>query len=154
MTTMIIIIFLCGILAMVVEIFVPGGILGTLGLLAVVGSIIWAFVAAPTWLVIVLLAASIAFVPLFLYLWKHFVGRIFVLRNTDNLTASPSPPADIVGNSGKCITPLHPSGLARIDGHRLDVVTRGEMLEKGTPVVVIEMAGNRVIVKAQTPDSE
>jgi membrane-bound serine protease (ClpP class) len=152
--TIIVITFLCGILAMFVEIFIPGGILGALGLLAVLGSILWAFAEGRPGLGIGLLAAIIAFAPFFLYLWKRFVGHLFALKNDDSLTAALPPPADIVGSTGQSVTPLHPSGLARIDGCRLDVVTRGEMLEKGTSVVVIEMAGNRIVVKEQTADGE
>ena len=70
------------------------------------------------------------------------------------LRASRGTPRDNCGEPDNGVTPLHPSGVARIDGHRLDVVTRGEMLEKGTPVVVIETAGNRIVVKAQTESSK
>jgi len=152
--TIIIVTFLCGILAMFVEIFIPGGILGTLGLLAVLGSILWAFAEGHTALGVSLLVAAIAFAPIFLYLWKHFVGHIFALKNDPSQTSTLPPPADIVGVAGESLTALRPSGVARIDGRRLDVVTRGEMLEKGTPVVIIEMTGNRIVVKAQTADTE
>ena len=152
--TMIIIIFLCGILAMFVEIFIPGGILGLLGLLAVLGSILWAFVEGRTGLGMTLLVSTIALAPIFLYLWKHFVGHLFALNSNDAVTAALPPRADIVGNAGESVTPLRPSGVARIDGRRVDVVTRGEMLEKGTPVIVIEMAGNRTIVKEQAASDE
>ena len=151
---MIIVTFLCGILAMFVEIFIPGGILGLLGLLAVLGSILWAFAEGNTTLGVSLLVATIAFAPVFLYLWKHFVGHIFALKDDPSQTSTLPTPADIVGVVGESVTALRPSGVARVDGRRLDVVTRGEMLEKGTPIVIIEMAGNRIVVKEQTADAE
>jgi membrane-bound serine protease (ClpP class) len=52
----------------------------------------------------------------------------------------------LVGKAGDTVSPLRPAGFARIDGARVDVVTRGEMLDVGCPVVVLDVAGNRVVV--------
>ena len=41
---------------------------------------------------------------------------------------------------------VRPAGFARIDGRRVDVVTRGEMLDKDCPLIVVEIEGNRVVV--------
>ena len=41
---------------------------------------------------------------------------------------------------------LRPSGFARIDGHKVDVVTRGEMIDDGVEVEVIDVSANRVVV--------
>ena len=53
----------------------------------------------------------------------------------------------LLGKEGITISNLHPSGFAKIDGTRVDVISRGGMLEKNTPVEVIEIEGNRVVVK-------
>ena len=47
---------------------------------------------------------------------------------------------------------LRPAGHATIDGRRVDVVSRGEAIEAGTRIRVIEVAGNRVVV-AQIQES-
>ena len=48
-----------------------------------------------------------------------------------------------------------PAGMARLDGRRVDVVTRGEWITAGTPVHVVEVQGNRVVVARLTePDKE
>ena len=39
------------------------------------------------------------------------------------------------------------AGAAEIDGKRLDVVTQGEYLEAGTPVEVLRVEGNRIVVR-------
>ena len=54
----------------------------------------------------------------------------------------------LVGAAGKALTVLRPSGLAELGGRRLDVVTRGEFLEKDTNVEVVETAGGRIVVRA------
>ena len=53
----------------------------------------------------------------------------------------------LVGKSGTAITPLRPAGVALIDGHRVDIVTRGEFVETETEVEVILVEGNRVVVR-------
>ncbi|WP_238473393.1 NfeD family protein [Desulforamulus profundi] len=45
-------------------------------------------------------------------------------------------------------TPLRPAGTALIDGKRVDVVTEGEFIMPGTPVLVVMVEGTRVIVNA------
>jgi membrane-bound ClpP family serine protease len=37
--------------------------------------------------------------------------------------------------------------MARLNGARTDVVTRGEYIEKGVTVVVVKVTGNQVVVK-------
>jgi membrane-bound ClpP family serine protease len=34
-----------------------------------------------------------------------------------------------------------------LNGKRYDVITRGEMVERGTRIHVIEVSGNRIVVK-------
>jgi len=57
------------------------------------------------------------------------------------------------GQSGLALTNLRPAGTARIDGQRVDVVTRGDYIEKGAAIVVIAVQGNRVIVQKIDPDN-
>jgi membrane-bound ClpP family serine protease len=52
----------------------------------------------------------------------------------------------LVGRRGVAATMLRPAGHATIDGRRVDVVSRGEMIAEGVPVVVVEVEGNRVVV--------
>jgi membrane-bound serine protease (ClpP class) len=55
------------------------------------------------------------------------------------------------GDRGTARTFLRPSGKVEIGREIIDVVTEGDFIEKGTPVVVSEIKGNRIIVrKAET----
>jgi len=55
----------------------------------------------------------------------------------------------IVGQRGKAVTPLVPSGKVRVGDRLLDVVADdGGFIERGAEVVVSEVMGNRVVVKA------
>ena len=55
--------------------------------------------------------------------------------------------SDLIGKAGNALSDLRPSGIADINGQRLDVVTEGEYIEKGTKVVVVEVKGSRIVVK-------
>jgi len=54
---------------------------------------------------------------------------------------------DLVGEEGEAITPLRPSGRARIGGRRLEVETEGEFIERGEAVKVVRQAAGRIIVR-------
>ena len=53
-----------------------------------------------------------------------------------------------LGKIGKTVTELRPAGAAELDGERLDVVSQGGFIEAGADVEVIEVSGNRIVVKA------
>lgn len=55
----------------------------------------------------------------------------------------------LLGRSGVAVTVLRPAGAAEIDGVRVDVVTEGDFIEAGTPIVVTHVEGVRVVVEKQ-----
>ena len=57
-----------------------------------------------------------------------------------------------VGDIGIALTSLRPSGKAKFKGESFDVITEGEFMEKGTPVKISEIKGNRIIVSREPED--
>lgn len=53
----------------------------------------------------------------------------------------------LVGQTGVSISPLHPGGKARIGDHILDVLTQGEMIEKGRKIKIIGHTGADAVVE-------
>ncbi len=53
-----------------------------------------------------------------------------------------------IGAEGVAISNLRPSGIAKIADERVDVITEGDFLEKGTKIKVIKATAGRVIVAA------
>jgi membrane-bound serine protease (ClpP class) len=51
-----------------------------------------------------------------------------------------------IGMTGTALTPLHPSGAGEFGGARLSVVARGEFIDAGSPIVIAETHGNRIVV--------
>jgi membrane-bound serine protease (ClpP class) len=53
----------------------------------------------------------------------------------------------LLGLEGKTTTPLLPSGKAQIGDELVDVIADGEVIERNRPVRVVEVRGNRVLVR-------
>ena len=53
----------------------------------------------------------------------------------------------LVGAQGVAATHLRPSGKAEIEHELLDVIAEGEPIDQGTPIVVVDARGNRVVVR-------
>ncbi len=65
-------------------------------------------------------------------------------------TPSESQTADVkVGDRGQVVSILRPTGKARFGDAIVDVVAEAEFLDTGTEVEIIEIRGNRVVVKAK-----
>jgi membrane-bound serine protease (ClpP class) len=57
-----------------------------------------------------------------------------------------------IGDSGIAMTLLRPSGKVKIKNQIFDVVAEGEFIKKGSPVKIIGIQGNRVIVSRKSED--
>jgi len=79
---------------------------------------------------------------------KSPMGRHMVARGLsfDAAASMDARDLDLVGKCGRVESKCRPAGVARIDGRRVDVVTRGEWIESGTESEVLEVSGNRVVV--------
>jgi len=144
----IIVIYVIGLLAIVVEMFLPGVVVGTIGFLIVCGAIIYAYVEGHALMGTVMMGVTVAMIPLFFVVWRNVLGRVWSLRaSIGGTSTSPSEGVDLVGKEGVAASLLRPSGVAIIEGKRRAVVTRGEVIEKGTQLKVIDVTGNRVVVK-------
>jgi membrane-bound serine protease (ClpP class) len=53
---------------------------------------------------------------------------------------------DLLGHSGFASSLLRPAGVAMIDGRRVDVLTEGEFVSAGSPVIVTRVEGARIFV--------
>lgn len=58
-----------------------------------------------------------------------------------------------VGQKGVTLSQLRPAGKAQIASHRVDVVSRGALIEADRKIIVVAVEGNRIVVK-ETEDQE
>ncbi|MFN0198756.1 MAG: NfeD family protein [Planctomycetaceae bacterium] len=61
---------------------------------------------------------------------------------------STGPNAGLVGMQGRAMSILRPSGKAEIGGKFLDVVSQGDFIQAATPIVVVQVNENRIVVRA------
>jgi membrane-bound ClpP family serine protease len=54
----------------------------------------------------------------------------------------------LLGAVGSAFTPLVPGGKARFGDELVDVITDGDFIDRGQEVQVVEVRGNRVVVRA------
>jgi membrane-bound serine protease (ClpP class) len=152
-----------GIVLLALEIFViPGfGVTGVLGILALLGgfalSLIGAGVTGAGVLyavgrvslsLLIALAAAVAFLR---FLPRLSYGRRLVLDIGLNAQAgyASAPETDLkwIGKRGTAASPLRPAGIALLEGERVDVVSQGEYIEADTPIEVVRVDANRIVVR-------
>lgn len=142
---------LIGSLLIAAEVFVPGMILGLAGAFAILGAIAWTYSAygaeaGTIMLTAVGLIGSLAF---FLYLKlfpKTFIGRQ-VINSTSVPNVTQNLPTELLGKTGEALTDLRPSGAARIEGRKMDVVAEGAFIEAHRPVQVVRVEKNYLVVR-------
>jgi membrane-bound serine protease (ClpP class) len=75
-------------------------------------------------------------------------GRKMILASTQTgVRAQSSQATDWIGREGVAQTILRPAGVALIDGQRLDVVAESGMIECGSPIKIIDVNENRLVVR-------
>ena len=150
---------LLGLTLVVLEVFVPsGGMLGFLSIGALTASIILAFYhrgAATGCLFLAITAAAVPTMLAFAFRWwpKTPMGRRLLLEVPTSEQVLPDSPQrrslrQLQGKVGVAKTVMLPSGAVLIDGHTIDALSQGPPIEAGQRVRVIEVHGNRVVVRA------
>ena len=84
------------------------------------------------------------------YLPKYqIVNKLVLQRNIDEQSGYTSDVKlkELLGKQGKALTDLRPSGTAIIENKRIDVVTNGEYLVKGTKIIVVDEEGSKIVVE-------
>lgn len=154
---------LAGIVLLAMEIFViPGfGVAGVGGAAALGGGVIWSFAKLCQFdysLMATHLVGSIAILAVLVFLTIKYLPRSTVwsqltlaeeVATEGGYVAVPEELSELVGAEGIALSDLRPSGKARIDGRKVDVVTEGDYLDKGDMLVVYQVIGGRIIVRRE-----
>lgn len=150
-----VILLLVGIALIVVEMIIPGfGIAGLSGGAAVIAGLIVSsntFGAAMFTLAIVVILLCIAALIIFKVVFGKRRNGKSTLILTESINAGSTELCDedaakLIGQQGVALSTLRPSGIAMINGRRLDVLADGEFIEKGDAVVVTDVQGLHITV--------
>ena len=152
-----------GCLLLFCEILLPGGVIGVCGGIAILAGTILGFRESTT-LGLSALATAGIFGPVALILGMWALPKTPLAKKLF-LKSKPAPPGikawkgdtdqtptaiarpDLIGQEAVTLCPLRPAGTIELDGHRYDVVTRGEMIDKGARVRIDHIDTNRIIVE-------
>ncbi len=146
--------FISALVLIVAEVVIPGGVLGVMGALALLGSTALGIYAAPDHVFLVVLSellGGMAGVAVGLYLISSTkLGSSLRLSLSQNVEEgwvdTPNDPA-LMGAVGEVRNPLRPAGTIDVAGRRIDAVSDGTFVAAGARVRVIEVHGNRIVVE-------
>jgi membrane-bound ClpP family serine protease len=154
---LIVILFILGIILVVIEMITPGvGVPGILGIISLIaGVILAAQVVSPSVLILIIAAVLLVITAMLIWLYKSATkgGRVSKLLMLNTRTSSEegytstSSSNDLVGLEGITTTVLRPAGTGDFQGRKLDVVTDGEYIPKGTPIRITKVEGFRIVVE-------
>ncbi|WP_407312647.1 NfeD family protein [Desulfosporosinus sp. SB140] len=153
-TEFVVTLFILGIVLLFLELFVPGGILGFLGIVALVVGIMLSvdsllqgllYVGLLLVTLAVLIALSFRFSQTRRF-WGKFALKTRQTQKEGYVAPKPSY-ENFLGKQGIALSQLRPAGTADFSGERLDVVTEGGFIANGSKILVIAVEGPRVIVR-------
>lgn len=141
-----------GVIVIIAEIIIPsGGILSIIAAFLFGYSLYSVFSQLSVFTGLLFLAADLLIIPvLVINGLKLLAGSPATLRRRlsrdEGVTSQPVELEKLVGKDGIAITNLRPSGKAQIAGKKLDVVSRGEYIEKDSEISVHTVSGNQIVV--------
>lgn len=135
------------------EIFVPGMVLATAGILCLAASLILTFKLYGALLGVALLALEILAFIVAASRWvkwfpKTAMGRQVVLHTTSGTAAKIENADSLLEQTGVIVSTCRPSGIAEFAKQRYDVISEGAFLPAGQAVKVIAVEGSKIIVRA------
>jgi membrane-bound ClpP family serine protease len=143
---------LLGTLVIIAEIFIP-----SLGLLTLIAlglfsySLFLVYTTISTNVGMVFTGLDMVMIPGLVYMGIKLLARSSLslkqeLSQKQGVASQAKKMETYINMEGKAVTDLRPAGMAQIKSERLDVVTDGEYIDAGTPVVVTQVTGNQIIV--------
>ncbi len=145
-----------GILAIIVEVFIPSlGLVGITGLYLIFNALgaVTKIENPYTYIILSIIIAMILGIFVIKYFMSKKITKKLVL-DTKLLGTSvdekkQEEDSKLLGLEGKVIKPLRPSGLALINGKTYDVMSNGEFIAVGEKIVVDKLDGNKIYCRRE-----
>ena len=145
----VVIIYAAGLILLITEVFVPGGLLGIAGAIGLSISIYYGFIDYGLWFGSIQFILTLIILPFGFFFALKRLKLSKELKNDDGFVSSKEGLDELIGKEGISYTYLRPAGTVVIDGKKIDVVTEGGMIEKDKPVKIIKVEGSRIVVRAK-----
>lgn len=142
--------FIAGMALFIVEMFTPGlGVPALLGSILLIASIILQAHSVVEGLILFIII--VALLAILFIVFSHSARKGFLTKTPvilqDKMDQQQSAMEQLVGQSGMTLTDLRPSGSARIDGQKYDVLACGEFIPKDTPIYVVSADDMKIVVE-------
>ncbi|TAN61555.1 hypothetical protein EPN16_02990 [bacterium] len=143
-----------GFILLLVELLTPGfGITGISGIILLIIGCYSAVKLSLFWGILTILASILLVVGFFKLFSRSFIWKKIRLDSQESKEKGFSSSEDLSGllnKSGVALTTLRPSGIALIDGKRVDVAAESIFIDKDKKIKVTAVEGNKVTVKEKT----
>lgn len=153
--TLAILLQIAGVVVIIAEIIIPSGGLISIVALTLFGySLLVVFQEVSVATGIFFVVADIITIPILVLVGLKMLAKSPVtlkkeLSSAAGVTSQSAQLQDYLGMTGTATCDLHPAGTALINGRRVDVISRGEYIEKGSAIEVSAVTGNQIIVRQQ-----
>lgn len=156
MSTMVLTLFVVGLILLGFEVIVPGAILGVAGGLFMLAGVVVAYLEHGAQGGLIALGAALASVAGLLYfefrvLPRTRIGRrMFLDRAVDGASQPPvvERASDVVGREALALTALGPTGIVEIDGRRYEARCDSGFAEAGARLRVVRVETFQLVVIA------
>jgi membrane-bound serine protease (ClpP class) len=148
---LVIVLLLMGVVLLLLETILPGMIAGTIGLACIAAGVALSYERLGTPTAHYILVGVIVGLVIGTFAWLKYFPRSRLVRPLVSKSAVGeigTERPELLDQTGTAFTQLRPAGTALINGHRVDVVSEGTLIEPGTPVRVVAVEGIRVVVRA------
>lgn len=143
-----------GFILLLVELITPGfGITGISGIILLIIGCYSAVKLSLFWGILTTLASILLVVGFFKLFSRSFIWKKIRLDSQESKEKGFSSSEDLSGllnKNGVALTVLRPSGIALIDGKRVDVAAESIFIDKDKKIKVTAVEGNKVTVKEKT----
>jgi membrane-bound serine protease (ClpP class) len=149
-----IVLFVIGLILVVAELFLPGGLIGILGFTAIIGSFFLAsenIIHMGISILIALIISIVASIFMIKVLGRKMsIFKKIILNdstNTEQGYVSNVNRVDLLDKQGVTLTQLRPAGKIMIMDEIIDAVSEGAFIQKDQHVKVIKVEGSRIVVR-------
>ena len=139
-----------GAILLFLEILLPGMIAGIIGFVCLMSAVILGYRDFGYQTGSLILGAVLVGLVIGVFVWLKFfpgsrIARRFISQSSTGELGVARP--ELLNGTGVALSQLRPSGIATINGQRVDVVTEGGLIERGTVIKVVAVEGARVVVR-------
>ena len=147
---LIITLLILGAILLFLETLLPGMIAGIIGFICLMAAVIlgyrdFGFQTGNLILAVVLVGLVIGVLIWLKFFPESRIARRFISQGSVGELGVDKP--ELLNGTGVALTQLRPSGVANINGQRVDVVTEGGLIERGAAVKVVAVEGSRIVVR-------